>query len=169
MSGPGTHGGIERHMNSIVLWLKGMGIINPSEFFFGIGICIGLPLLTISAVFRIFLHPFDAPGGVGWKHAGLGAVSCVVCCAGLLCVAFVPCLYRPAQVPNWGIWLMLCGDSVAFVGLSTLLTIVIISWRELRQPMGVNERPLCRKLVFALPLCILLPVVVRIYRFLGVH
>jgi hypothetical protein len=149
--------------------MKSWGIINPAEFFFGLGVCILVPLLAVSAAFRLFFLRGCEHPGTGWRQWFRGVLGCCLCSAGLVLVFTPPLFHAPDVVPDGALALMLAGVAMAAPGLLVLLTAVLPGMRSLRKPGGGGEKPWARTLIYLLPLGTLFPLFARLYGYLGIH
>jgi hypothetical protein len=149
--------------------LRSWGIINPAEFFFGIGICIGVPLLVVSGAFGILFLRVGTIDGRGWRLDKLGVAGCLACCAGMLAVFIVPIFGPPDRIPTWAQAVMAIGTVVGAAGLATLLAAVFADLRCLFRPRGTGELRWARSLIWYLPLIALFAIMMRLYNFFGVR
>jgi hypothetical protein len=156
-------------MQAIRQFLTVIHIINPSELFFGIGVCTALGLMAISGLFGLFFCKSVPPFGTGWKYGKQASALCATCSVGLMMTAAAPCLYPPDQVPDRWLAVMAVGNVIGCVALLGLLFTVGISWRQLKDHPGENEPAYFRYGIFVVPWLILLPAIILIYGFVGVH
>jgi hypothetical protein len=156
-------------MESIKEILESWGIISPPEFFTGIGICIAVPLLIVSAAFRLFFMKLGEVEGYGWKQGVWGVLGCSACSTGLLMVFIPPIFFTPSEVPDLILGVMAVGDLLAIPGLLLLVASVLLGIRSLLHPRGNREISWGRRFVFYVPLIMLFSNIVRLYQVLGVH
>jgi len=149
--------------------LNSWGIISPPEFFSGIGVCILVALLAVSAAFRLFFIRGYEKEEPGWKHWFRGVLGCCCCCAGLVMTFTIPLFYTPADVPDAALAVMMAGVIVAAPGLLLLLASVLPNIKVLLKPGGGAEKQWARKFIYILPLSVLFPLFLRLYQMSGVH
>ena len=156
-------------MQMIKDMLASWGIISPPEFFFGIGVCIGIVLLAISIVFRVFFFAEKSAFGRGWRYDLVGILACSCSIAGLVAVFTVPLFFAPSLVPDWCLACMAIGTLVGLPGLLTLLVSVLLDVRSLVRPRGDGEIHWARGFIFYVPFCLILPGLLHLYRLFGVR
>jgi hypothetical protein len=150
--------------------LTSCGIAHPAEFFVGIGVCILVPLVAVSILFRaLFMKTGEMDEGPGWRYAILGVVGCGSCTAGLLAAAVVPVFWPPDEVPDAGIAVMCVGDVIALAGLMVLLASTVLDVRALRRPRTRGEVSWARAFISYAPISIFLTGVVAAYELADVH
>ncbi len=153
----------------ILRTLGGQGIVNPAEFFFGIGICIGVPQLAISIAFGCLLYwkerlPLALPDKPsGWRYDWAGILGCLLCTAGLIAIFVVPLFSPPNEVPRIVLSIMAIGMCVASLGLLVQLGAIAFDFKALLRQQGEDEITWARLLVSVLPYVVLISTLLRLY------
>ena len=156
-------------MTAICDIIRSWGIANPAELFFGIGVCVGLPLLATAVAFRALFTKDGVSEGRGWRFDRIGVAGCLAASGGLLAVITVPIFYPPSKVPMGFLTTMLTGTVLGASGLVILLISVLLDLGGLRRPRGETEVRWARPLIFYLPLHIIFPNLIRLYQLFDVH
>jgi hypothetical protein len=143
--------------------LHSWNIISPPEFFFGVGICIGIPLLLISVAFKVFFLKRGSSPGRGWRYDSIGLPACICSTCGLVAIFVVPLFSTPDNVPDWSLAIMALGTLVGLLGLLALIASVVLDIPSLLGPRGEQEIQWARNFVFYVPLCLILVNLVRLY------
>ena len=149
--------------------LHSWNIISPPEFFFGIAICIGIPLLLVSVVFKVFFIKDGSSTGRGWRCDFIGLFACVCSTSGLAAVFAVPLFFTPGNVPDWSLATMAIGAIVGLLGLLALIAATVLDLRSLLKPRGEQEIQWARNFIFYVPLFLVFVNLVRLYRLFNVR
>jgi hypothetical protein len=150
-------------MQTIKDILHSWNIISPLEFFFGIAICIGIPLLLVSVAFKVFFLKNGSSQGRGWRYASIGVFACIFSTCGLVAVFAVPIFSAPDEVADWSLAIMTLGTLVGLLGLFALIVSVVLDIPSLLKPRGEQEVQWARNFIFLVPPCVGLAIFVQLY------
>ncbi len=107
------------------LFVDGWGVINPSEFYFGIGICLAAVLLLATALVALSLLR-QSPQAGERTFARVAFALSMAATAGLVLMAAVPCFYPPDETPKAAWIVMALGDLAALLSVVGLLAMLVI-------------------------------------------